>query len=54
MPLWAWAVQGLVALDRRFHHLPRRALGLLLIALFLAGFALMLHAWFVVMQPYPE
>ncbi len=49
-PRW---MQRLLALDRRWHHAPRRLLGAALILLFLGILFAMLYLWFRIMEPYP-
>ena len=47
-------INWLVDVDRRSGYLLRRALGVLLITLFIGSLCLMLYLWFKLMQPYPE
>jgi hypothetical protein len=54
MTPWQRLGRGLDALDRRSHYTLRRALGVLLIALFLGALCLLLYLWFRLMQPYAE
>jgi hypothetical protein len=53
-PLLQYLINWLVELDRRSHFALRRALGILLIALFVGSLCLLLYLWFRLMQPYPE
>ena len=52
--MWRHTLIRLELLDRKLNFALRRALGVVLIALFLGGLCLMLYLWFRLMQPYPE